>query len=159
MHKIKLITFLLFISVVAFAQKTKSTSQTQPKRSTEMGIKKDLAIDASKSLIINEKGETEMKFIEAGTYIITLNQTAGRSAGGPIGGIIVKGGKNPGGQAFTAITNEKGEAELKISEAGTYNITLKQNAGKPIGGNIVNYNLTRIPTNEKGSGSPKQQGF
>ena len=133
MKNLKLITMLLFITVVVFAQKTRSTSLSQPIRSAEMVINKDHAIDASQSLIINEKGEAEMKFIKAGTYNITLKQTAGRSAGAPIGGVVVKGGKNPGGQTFTAITNEKGEAELKIPEAGNYNITLTQTIRRTAG--------------------------
>lgn len=44
--------------------------------------------------------------------------------GTPIGGIIVKGGKNPGGQMITTTTNEKGEIALNILEAGNYKFTI-----------------------------------
>lgn len=44
--------------------------------------------------------------------------------GTPIGGIIVKGGKNPGGQMMTTTTNEKGEIVLNILEAGNYKFTI-----------------------------------
>ncbi len=47
-----------------------------------------------------------------------------RVAGTPIGGIIVKGGKNPGGSSMTVTSNEKGEFELKGVEAGDYLFTV-----------------------------------
>lgn len=43
--------------------------------------------------------------------------------GTPIGGIIVKGGKNPGGQMRTTTTNEFGEFEFTGWEEGNYTIT------------------------------------
>lgn len=46
--------------------------------------------------------------------------------GSPIGGIIVKGGKNPGGQLFTRQTNEDGEFEYNGLEAGQYHFELEQ---------------------------------
>lgn len=47
--------------------------------------------------------------------------------GNPIGGIIVKGGKNPGGSFFTTITNSNGEFEFSQLKAGDYKITVEQN--------------------------------
>lgn len=44
-------------------------------------------------------------------------------AGSPIGGIVVKGGKNPGGNMRTTQTNEHGEFEFTDWEKGNYLIT------------------------------------
>jgi len=46
--------------------------------------------------------------------------------GNPIGGIIVKGGKNPGGSFFTTTTNNNGEFEFPQLKAGNYTITVEQ---------------------------------
>jgi hypothetical protein len=46
--------------------------------------------------------------------------------GNPIGGIIVKGGKNPGGELFTVQTNEDGEFEYNGLEAGQYQFEFGQ---------------------------------
>lgn len=40
--------------------------------------------------------------------------------GSPIGGIVVKGGKNPGGSQMVAIADSSGQFELTIKEAGNY---------------------------------------
>ncbi len=49
--------------------------------------------------------------------------TAMAMPGNPIGGVIVKGGKNPGGgNAINAVTNENGEVTFTISEAGEYTL-------------------------------------
>ena len=61
-----------------------------------------------------------MDFSEDGGYTFTL----GRSAGEPIGGIVVKGGRNPGGQMFTSPTNGDGVAEVTIEETGSYIIAV-----------------------------------
>gem|GEM_PF-5870451 len=44
--------------------------------------------------------------------------------GTPIGGVIVKGGKNPGGNTMTVISDNNGEVEFNNLEAGDYKITL-----------------------------------
>ena len=41
-------------------------------------------------------------------------------AGEPIGGIIVKGGRNPGGQMLTTTTNSNGAFEFEVKESGDY---------------------------------------
>lgn len=48
-------------------------------------------------------------------------------AGQPIGGIIVKGGKNPGGQMRTTTTNAYGEFEFTDWQAGNYTISAQTN--------------------------------
>ncbi|MGM9477703.1 carboxypeptidase-like regulatory domain-containing protein [Pedobacter sp. GSP4] len=79
------------------------------------------------NLTTNEKGEIEFNNATAGNYkfiisVPTSNPNS-RVAGSPIGGIIVKGGKNPGGNLITVITNESGEIELNNIAAGTYKFT------------------------------------
>jgi hypothetical protein len=46
--------------------------------------------------------------------------------GSPIGGIIVKGGKNPGGSLRTIQTNENGEFEFTGLDAGDYTFAVEQ---------------------------------
>ncbi|MCP9750541.1 hypothetical protein [Ferruginibacter sp. HRS2-29] len=52
------------------------------------------------------------------------NQDIQALPGNPIGGIIVKGGKNPGGNMMVIISNDKGEFELNGLETGNYQFTL-----------------------------------
>ena len=96
-----------------------------------------------RTITTNEKGEFELKGLEAGNYKFTATASGNaivdnplydepgnsgvnvlhdalRVAGNPIGGIIVKGGKNPGGSSMTVTSNEKGEFELKGLKAGDY---------------------------------------
>jgi hypothetical protein len=57
------------------------------------------------------------------------------SPGSPIGGIVVKGGKNPGGNMMVITTNDNGEFELKGLEAGDYKFVItapEDPAGKSI---------------------------
>ena len=81
---------------------------------------------ASKAVVTNENGQANITIKEAGNYTIALTQTQGKTAGEPIGGIIVKCGKNPGGNLMTVTTNEKGEAQLKDLEKGDYTFTVEQ---------------------------------
>ncbi len=85
----------------------------------------------------NDNGEVIMNGLEAGTYLfnlVTPEQPAGKSIsekgvkrsemakpGSPIGGIVVKGGKNPGGNMIIqTVSNENGQVEINIPEAGDY---------------------------------------
>lgn len=128
MKKLKLITLLLFITIVAFAQQEKVTTNTL---GTPIG---GIIVKGGKNpggqmftVVTNDKGQAEINNLEAGNYTLTLTSPASGSPsgaakvpGGPIGGIIVKGGKNPGGQMFTMITDEKGQVNVDIKEAGNY---------------------------------------
>jgi hypothetical protein len=60
-------------------------------------------------------------FVPGGSVI-----SAAMRPGTPIGGIIVKGGKNPGGALRTTQTNEAGEFEFTDLEAGNYTVSLEQ---------------------------------
>nr|WP_067055766.1 hypothetical protein [Mucilaginibacter sp. L294] len=97
-------------------------------------------------VVANNNGEIELKGLEAGDYKFTViapeepagksisekgvSSTKGRpknmvfSPGNPIGGIIVKGGKNPGGSMMVITTNDNGEFELNGIEAGDYKFTV-----------------------------------
>jgi hypothetical protein len=79
------------------------------------------------TLVTNENGEIEFNNATEGSYkfIISVPSTNPKSrvAGSPIGGIVVKGGKNPGGNLITLITNENGEIELNNIPAGKYRFT------------------------------------
>lgn len=46
--------------------------------------------------------------------------------GNPIGGLTIKGGKNPGGNIQSRTTNENGEFEFTGLDAGEYNFTVEQ---------------------------------
>ena len=78
------------------------------------------------NLLTNANGEIEINNATPGNYrlIITLpthtDNAQSRATGNPIGGIIVKGGKNPGGSMTQMTTNANGEITLNITEAGNY---------------------------------------
>lgn len=89
----------------------------------------------------NERGELELKGLEAGHYTFTLSapertalqkgdagvpapaQDASRVAGNPIGGIIVKGGKNPGGNAVVLVVIQGDRMDVTVPEAGDYTLS------------------------------------
>ncbi len=83
------------------------------------------------NIISNSQGEFTFTNGEAADFKFTIetpettadNGNAGRP-GEPIGGIIVKGGRNPGGQMFTTTTNGNGDIEFKNLPAGNYKFTL-----------------------------------
>jgi len=83
--------------------------------------------DNSINLITNEKGEIEFNNPAAGDYKLVISAPASnpksRVAGSPIGGIVVKGGKNPGGNLITVITDENGTIQLNNLEPGNYKFT------------------------------------
>ncbi|MBB6237687.1 hypothetical protein HDC90_002309 [Pedobacter sp. AK013] len=83
--------------------------------------------DNTITLITNQNGEIEFNNASAGNYkfiiLVPSTNPKSRVAGSPIGGIVVKGGKNPGGNLITLITNENGEIELNNLPVGTYKFT------------------------------------
>ncbi|MBO9634264.1 MAG: hypothetical protein J7578_14205 [Chitinophagaceae bacterium] len=96
------------------------------------------------NLVSDEKGQISFEVKEAGNYLFQLTmpeQPAGKSIsqkgvkrtegsnlarpGTPIGGIVVKGGKNPGGNLINVISNSNGEIMLNDLEAGSYLLILQ----------------------------------
>lgn len=79
------------------------------------------------TLVTNQNGEIEFNNASAGNYkfilLVPSTNPKSRVAGSPIGGIVVKGGKNPGGNLITLITNENGEIELNNLPVGIYKFT------------------------------------
>lgn len=84
--------------------------------------------------------------------------------GNPIGGISVKGGKNPGGQTMTRQTNEDGEFEFTNLEAGQYQFTVEQRfyiedetlVGVGAGSRVQDHNSSR--SNKSASGLAPDPG-
>ncbi|WP_412467189.1 hypothetical protein [Pedobacter sp. KLB.chiD] len=78
-------------------------------------------------LVTNQNGEIEFNNASAGNYkfviSVPVTNSKSRVAGSPIGGIIVKGGKNPGRNSITLMTNENGEIELNNLSVGNYKFT------------------------------------
>ncbi|MGJ1386437.1 hypothetical protein ACR782_09575 [Sphingobacterium spiritivorum] len=91
------------------------------------------------NLITNENGEVKFTVVEKGEYILRItapeannksisekglkrssNPAMQARPGQPIGGIVVKGGKNPGGNMLNLITNENGEVKFTVAEKGEY---------------------------------------
>lgn len=80
------------------------------------------------NLMSDTNGEFELNNAEPGNYmlVITLPTHDAQAfvSGSPIGGIVVKGGKNPGGNSLQVVTNVNGQVYLTITEAGNYKFSL-----------------------------------
>jgi len=83
----------------------------------------DLDGDGAADMIAGNNGYDQTHRLTRGTK---SGGAMSRQAGGPIGGIIVKGGKNPGGQMRTMTTDENGMFEFTGLEAGSYTFTVEQ---------------------------------
>jgi hypothetical protein len=95
-----------------------------------MGLASDI------SVVTNAAGEFTFTVAEAGDYSLSLlgganplfqespqsgaNAVRRAAPGGPIGGIVVKGGKNPGGAMLSLKTNDQGVLELRGLTPGSY---------------------------------------
>ena len=106
--------------------------------------------------------QLKLSFLLCFITIVTFAQTAQRGEQAPpIPGVGVVVKRNPGGGASKAVvTNEKGQANITIKEAGNYTIALTQTqgktAGEPIPGLTIKFGCNVCPkkmtvtTNEKG---------
>ena len=91
----------------------------------------------------DNNGEVLLNNLEAGNYIFQLStpeQSSGKSInekgvkrsesaamtqpGNPIGGIIVKGGKNPGGSFIVLTVGNKGQVGFEVLEPGNYKLII-----------------------------------
>jgi hypothetical protein len=69
-------------------------------------------------------GEKVNQGLHAAGSAVAQGASLTLSPGNPIGGIIVKGGKNPGGGQMRVMTDNNGQFELTITEAGNYRFVL-----------------------------------
>ncbi|WP_211345553.1 hypothetical protein [Paraflavitalea soli] len=69
-------------------------------------------------------GEKVNQGLHAAGSAVAQGASLAMRPGSPIGGIVVKGGKNPGGNLMTITTDTKGQFEFTISEAGNYRFVL-----------------------------------
>jgi hypothetical protein len=125
---------------------SKGVTSTKSSRNENLAVENPGGEPAGKS--ISEKGLSSTK---------SGRNESNMVAGNPIGGIIVKGGKNPGGSLLTVITNDKGQLVLNNLEAGDYVFTItapEQPAGKSISSKGVS--STKSGRNESNmvAGSP-----
>lgn len=77
---------------------------------------------------INEKGvkRTATDMPSRISMNVTTPKQSARTAGTPIGDIVVKGGKNPGGNNLRAVTDENGKINIKIPESGDYSFIISE---------------------------------
>ncbi len=84
------------------------------------------------------------------------------SPGSPIGGLSIKGGKNPGGNIQARTTNENGEFEFTNLDAGQYLFTVEQRlyiedeTFVPVGTKVQDHNSSR--SNKSASGIAPDPG-
>lgn len=96
------------------------------------------------SLISNNNGEILLDNLEIGNYTFQISvpeQPEGKSInekgvksnakamakpGNPIGGVIVKGGKNPGGSYFSLPVDGNGKFDFDVSEKGNYKLVVEK---------------------------------
>ncbi|RTL57367.1 MAG: hypothetical protein EKK37_15080 [Sphingobacteriales bacterium] len=83
----------------------------------------DLDGDGAAELLVGNK----MSGLVGGTMPGGAVISAALSPGNPIGGLNIKGGKNPGGNLRTTQTNEYGEFEFTSLEPGNYTFTAELN--------------------------------
>jgi len=92
-------------------------------------------------LISNSNGEILLENLQKGSYLFKLNEPSGKSISGkgvrrteanameapgnPIGGVIVKGGKNPGGSYINLTVNDKGQIGFEVLETGNYKLIIQ----------------------------------
>ena len=96
------------------------------------------------NLVSNNNGEILLNDLEIGSYTFQISlpeQPQGKSIsskgvkrnaeavakpGNPIGGIIVKGGKNPGGNYIILPTDGNGKIDFEVSEQGNYKLVVEE---------------------------------
>ncbi|MBS1563352.1 MAG: hypothetical protein JST39_03140 [Bacteroidetes bacterium] len=85
------------------------------------------------SVTSDNKGEVILNGLEAGSYLFTLtipeqpaaDNAATAKPGSPIGGIVVKGGKNPGADFTNLTVNSKGQIGFEVLEGGDYKLIIE----------------------------------
>lgn len=82
-------------------------------------------VEPSTGKSISEKGLKRNEAAARQTPGTSFGERVALVAGQPIGGIVVKGGKNPGGNTVNTITNDNGEMIFTAEEAGVYTFHIK----------------------------------
>lgn len=98
--------------------KLTAPDEAQAKSISEKGLKRSDASavatpDQSQGKSINEKGAKR------------VDASALAKPGSPIGGIVVKGGKNPGGGMTSLMVDDKGTIKFDVLEAGNYKFIIQ----------------------------------
>lgn len=104
-------------------------NEPQGRSISEKGVKRSEATttDIERTYTGGRKNETvtyEAKQTQGKTFGEKVANGLAMVAGSPIGGIVVKGGKNPGGSLMTVTSNDKGEFEFENLSPGTYKFTI-----------------------------------
>jgi hypothetical protein len=75
-------------------------------------------------MYLPNQGDTMNRFKKIAFLTLAMFSLAAVAApGGSIGGIIVKGGKNPGGQMMVlGTTDANGKFDIKLAEGGDYRL-------------------------------------
>lgn len=90
-------------------------------------------------MVSNGNGEILLDKLQKGSYLFQLAEPSSKSInekgikrneaqarpGNPIKGIIVKGGKNPGGNYINLTVNDKGEIGFDVLETGNYKLIIQ----------------------------------
>ena len=146
MKKRSIVFFMAFVSILIFCPFVYSQGNNTAGRGTAQDFNTTRSNrERSNFMIVNGQVDS----------LTNQNSNVGLAAakpGNPIGGIIVKGGKNPGGEMKTiGTTNEKGELLVKIDEAGSYRIAVEL----PINEEVVDSNNANINTSRGNIKQPK----
>ena len=94
--------------------------------------------------------------------LAVISYAAAAAPGTPIGGIIVKGGKNPGGQMLVVgTTDAEGKFKIKFAESGEYKLEFVGKSEKPSLAHAADdvrleYAISSVADTQKRAAAPSQ---
>ena len=123
-HQLKLTILLLLVASISFAQQNVVNT-------SKSNVKDFVVADSAKVVplptVVKQTKYTTKTKAATNVMIETAKETEkpqAKTAGGPVGGSIVKGGKNPGASmVFNIPTKADGSFETKLEE-GSYTISI-----------------------------------